>query len=81
MININMLKTNVTMVEAKMDEKEIIRKYGLQVKQIEPAVYEVLNTNKEISIDELQWELEECVLITSDRIRSKKLDSGIYIRQ
>ena len=78
MININKLKAGVTMIETKMDAKEIIRKYGLQVKQIEPAVYEVLNTNKEISIDELQWELEECVLITSDRIRSKKLDSGIY---
>ncbi|MEZ3447108.1 MAG: hypothetical protein K1W30_18620 [Lachnospiraceae bacterium] len=66
------------MTGVNVNVKEVFRKFGLQVKEIEPAVYEILNTSKEISIDELQWELEECVLITSDRIRSRKLESGIY---
>lgn len=66
------------MIGTNANVKEIFEKYGLQTKEIEPTVYEILNTQQEISIDEMQWELEECVLITSDRIRSKKLDSGIY---
>ena len=73
-----MLEGGCDMINVDVSVKEIFRRFGLQVKEIEPAVYEVLNTDKEISIDELQWELEECVLITSDRIRSRKLDSGIY---
>lgn len=66
------------MTGVNVNAKEIFRKFGLQVREIEPVVYEILNTSKEVSIDELQWELEECVLITSDRIRSRKLESGIY---
>lgn len=66
------------MVGVNVNVKKIFEKYGLQVKEIEATVYEVLNTNQEISIDEIQWELEECILITSDRIRSKKLSSGLY---
>ncbi|MCX4299802.1 MAG: hypothetical protein OSJ73_22790 [Lachnospiraceae bacterium] len=66
------------MTGINVNVKEIFRKFGLQARKIEPVVYEILNTSKEVSIDELQWELEECVLITSDRIRSRKLESGIY---
>lgn len=67
------------MTGINVNVKEIFRKFGLQARKIEPVVYEILNTSKEVSIDELQWELEECVLITSDRIRSRKLESGILL--
>lgn len=65
------------MIETAVNVKEILKKYGLQVKEIEPEVYEVLNTNQEVSIDELQWELNACILITSNELRSKRLESGI----
>ena len=71
-------RAGVSMISTNANVKEIFEKYGLQTKEIDPTVYEIFNTQQEISIDEMQWDLEECVLITSDRIRSKKLDSGIY---
>lgn len=37
---------------------EIFKKYGLEVKKIEPEAYKVINTEKIVSVDELQWELE-----------------------
>lgn len=51
--------------------------FGLQVKELEPKVYEVLNTEHEVSIDELEWALGECILLTSDRVRWKRLEGGI----
>lgn len=47
-------------------------KFQLDITQVEPLVYKVNNTRQEVSISELQYELEECVLITSDKIRTKK---------
>jgi len=55
---------------------EIFDKYGLQVEEIEPKVYKVLNIDKEISTNELQWDLQSCVLLTSDDIGYKKLPVG-----
>lgn len=57
-----------------MKEKlDIIQnQFGLDVKRVEDSVYKVLNTDKEINIDKLQWALEECILITSPRIRYEK---------
>lgn len=47
-------------------------KFQLDITEVEPLVYKVNNTRQEVSIPELQYELEECILITSDRIRTKK---------
>lgn len=46
---------------------KVFKEYGLEVQQAEPYVYKVLNTEKEISADELQKDLEYCVLLTSER--------------
>lgn len=56
----------------------IQNQFGLQVEEIESSVYKVLNPEKEVNIDKLQWALEECMLVTSDQIRTKKLENGMY---
>lgn len=62
------------------DKLSIIKsQFNIEIKEIEPEVYEVLNINQEINIEKLQWALEECILITSDLIRTEKLDNGIHI--
>ena len=38
---------------------KVFEEYGLHVEQVEPSVYKVLNTDKEISVDELQKRSEE----------------------
>lgn len=68
------------MAETIINAAEVFEKYGLEVEEIEPEVYRVLNTEKVISVDELQWELESCILITSDKTGYKKLNSGINSR-
>jgi len=61
------------------DKLNIIKnQFHLEIEEIEPTVYKVLNTEQEVNIDKLQWELEECILITSDQIRTEKLNSGAY---
>ena len=61
-----------------MKEKlAIIKRFGLQVEHLEASVYRVINTEKEINIDELQWELGECILITSIIIRYEKLNGDV----
>ena len=42
----------------------IISSFGLQVEEIEPTVYKVLNPDLVVNSDKLQWALNECVLIT-----------------
>ncbi|MCM1183058.1 MAG: hypothetical protein NC337_06775 [Roseburia sp.] len=64
------------MMATAINIKEIFDKYGLQVEEIEPEVFKVLNTDKEISTNELQWELQSCVLLTSDDTGYKKLPVG-----
>lgn len=51
---------------------EILKKYGLQTEEVEPTVYKVINTDKEINVSKLQWELKECTTITSSEIRLEK---------
>ena len=55
---------------------KVFQDYGLEVQQVEPYVYKVLNTEKEISTEELQKDLTSCILLTSDRIGYKKLSTG-----
>ena len=55
---------------------KVFEEYGLHVEQVEPSVYKVLNTDKEISVDELQKDLEYCVLLTSERKGKKRLSTG-----
>ena len=55
---------------------KVFQDYGLEVQQVEPYVYKVLNTEKEISVDELQKDLECCVLLTSERKGKKRLSTG-----
>ena len=59
--------------------KEVFEKYGLRVEEVEPKVFKVLNTSLEVSIDELQWDLLECILITSLNIRRKKIENKISV--
>lgn len=68
------------MSETMINVTEIFDKYGLEVEEIEPEAYKVLNTRKIVSVDELQWELESCILITSDKTGYKKLGTGINSR-
>lgn len=68
------------MLETVINAEAVFAKYGLEVEELEPEVYQVLNTEKSISVDELQWELESCILITSDRTGYKKLSTGINSR-
>lgn len=53
--------------------KEILRKHGIQAEQIEDKVYKVLNTDNLVSIDELQWELGDSLIVRSRAISHKKL--------
>ena len=60
------------------DKLSIINSFGLQLKEVEPCVYKVINTDKEVNIDKLQWALEECILITSLAKGTEKSDNGIH---
>lgn len=55
---------------------KVFKEYGLEVQQIEPYVYKVMNTEKEISVEELQDSLVSSILITSDRKGRKRLSMG-----
>ena len=57
---------------------KVFQEYGLEVQQVEPYVYKVLNTEKEISVEELQDSLVSSILITSDQTGYKKLNIGGY---
>ena len=57
----------------KINVEKVFNDYGLEVQQVEPYVYKVLNTEKEISTEELQKDLTSCILLTSDRTGYKKL--------
>ena len=59
------------------DKLQIINKFGLQVEEVEPTVYKVQNTDLEVNVNKLQWELEECILFTSERKRREKLENGL----
>lgn len=58
---------------------KVFKKYDLNVELVEPYVYKVLNTEKEISVEELQDSLTSRILITSDHTGYKKLNSGDII--
>ena len=61
------------------DKINIIQnQFQLKIEELEPTVYKVLNPTQEVNIDKLQQALEECILITSDQIRTEKLDNGVY---
>lgn len=61
------------------DKLNIIQnQFHIDIEEIEPNVYKVINTEKEVNIDKLQWALGECILITSDQIRTEKLNNGVY---
>ncbi len=48
---------------------EVIKSYGLQIAEIEPTVYKVLNTEQEINADKLKHDLMDAALLRSQRIR------------
>lgn len=56
---------------------QIINSFGLQVEEIEPLVYKVQNTDLDVNVNKLQWELEECILFTSERKRRERLENGL----
>lgn len=57
---------------------QVFKEYGLEVEQVEPYVYRVLNTEKEVSVEELQDSLTSCILLTSERTGRKRLGTGGY---
>lgn len=57
---------------------QVFKEYGLEVEQVEPYVYRVLNTEKEVSVEELQDSLASCILLTSERTGRKRLGTGGY---
>lgn len=61
-----------------MNKLNILQSFGINIKEVESNVYKVINTDKEINIDKLQWALEDCILITSLEKRTEKLNSGIH---
>lgn len=65
------------LVKTTEEAMEIFKKYGLQAEQIEPQVFKVLNTDKEVDIDEIQEELESCILIISSDTNYRRLDGGV----
>lgn len=60
----------------KPDVDKVFKEYGLEVEEVESSGYKVLNIDKEISIDELQWDLKSCIIIASDKTGYKKLPFG-----
>lgn len=53
-----------------MKEKlAIIASFGLQVEEIEPCVYKVLNTDKEVNIDKLLMSLKKATIFYSENYR------------
>ena len=58
---------------------KVFNKFGLQVEEVESTVYKVLNNTHEVCIDDLEFELEQCLMLVSDKINSKKLPEGYWI--
>ena len=44
-----------------MNKLNILQSFGINIKEVESNVYKVINTDKEINIDKLQWALEDCI--------------------
>lgn len=62
------------------DKLDVIQnQFCLEIEEVEPTVYKVLNTDLEININKLQHSLEECILITSDQLRTEKYNYGCTI--
>ena len=55
---------------------QVFKEYGIEVEQIEPYVYRVLNTDKEMSMNEVQRDLISCILITSGTLRYERVHGG-----
>ncbi|MCM1304922.1 MAG: hypothetical protein NC306_12580 [Butyrivibrio sp.] len=58
----------------KTDVNEVFKEYGLDVEQIETNVYKPLNINNETDVEGLRAGLTNCILITSRRLRSERLE-------
>ena len=58
-----------------VDLDNVFKEYGLDVEQVEPYVYKVLNTEQVVSVEELQDSLASCILLTSERTGRKKLSA------
>lgn len=57
------------------DKLNIIQnEFHLNIKEVEPLVYKVLNTDQEVNSSKLKWTLEEVILIKSLRIRLEKVN-------
>lgn len=61
-----------------VDLDNVFKEYGLDVEQVEPYVYKVLNTEQVVSVEELQDSLASCILLTSERTGRKRLSAGGY---
>lgn len=54
----------------KQEQEQILTNFGLQFEEIESLVYKIINTSKEVNVDELKCALKECALMVSDDIRN-----------
>ncbi len=52
--------------------KDIFRKYNLNVEEVERNVYKVINTDQEINIQKIRGELQNCMIISSNKIRTER---------
>lgn len=60
------------------DKLNIIKnQFHLEIEELEPTVYKVLNITQEVNIDRLQWALEECILITSSKKGRERAKNGV----
>ena len=56
----------------------IFNKFGIQVEQVEPSVYKVINNTEDVNITDLEWELTECLMLTSSQTGSEKTPEGYW---
>lgn len=57
------------------DKLNIIKnQFGIQIEEVEPTVYKVINTDQEVNSSKLKWALEEVILIKSLRISLEKVN-------
>lgn len=59
------------------EKEEIIKSFGIEIEKVEDSVYKVMNTNKELNVDKLKRELNECIFILSTNKHYEKNESGI----
>lgn len=56
--------------------QEISKGYGLEIRQVEPDVYQVENNTLEVNIDRLKRDIGDCSLVVTDNHKYEKDKDG-----